>query len=68
MLQRLQTKRNLILQGPPDTGKTWLSKKLSYALIGYKDDSKIRPLLNEYWFDNTDEADAAMSELLSNPS
>ena len=68
MLQRLQTKRNLILQGPPGTGKTWLFKKLAYALIGYKDDSKIRPLLNEYWFDNTDEADAAMSELLSNPS
>ena len=44
MLQRLQTKRNLILQGPPGTGKTWLAKKLAYALIGYKDDSKVRPL------------------------
>ena len=44
MLQRLQTKQNLILQGPPGTGKTWLAKKLAYALIGYKDDSKVRPL------------------------
>ena len=31
-------------------------------------ETEVRPLLNEYWFDNTDEADAAMSELLSNPS
>ncbi len=44
MLQRLAVKQNLILQGPPGTGKTWLAKKLAYALIGYKDDSKVRPL------------------------
>ena len=44
MLQRLGVKQNLILQGPPGTGKTWLAKKLAYALIGYKDDSKVRPL------------------------
>ncbi len=43
MLNRLQTKQNIILQGPPGTGKTWLAKRLAYALIGYKDDSKIRP-------------------------
>ena len=44
MLQRLQSKRNLILQCPPGTGKTWLAKKLAYALIGSKDDSKVRPV------------------------
>lgn len=42
MLQRLQTKRNIILQGPPGTGKTWLAGKLAYALIGEKDEDKVR--------------------------
>ena len=43
MLHRLQAKQNLILQGTPGTGKTWLAKRLAYALIGHKDDSKVRP-------------------------
>ena len=42
MLHRLRTKRNIILQGPPGAGKTWLSKRLAYALIGHKDDTKVR--------------------------
>ena len=42
MLHRLQTKQNIILQGPPGAGKTWLSKRLAYALIGHKDDDKVR--------------------------
>ena len=44
MLHRLQTKQNLILQGPPGIGKTWLAKKLAYALIGRKDETKVRPM------------------------
>lgn len=42
MLHRLRTKQNIILQGPPGAGKTWLSKRLAYALIGHKDDTKVR--------------------------
>lgn len=34
ILARLRAKRNLILQGAPGTGKTWLAKRLGAALIG----------------------------------
>ena len=42
LLNRLRTKQNIILQGPPGAGKTWLSKRLAHALIGQKDDDKVR--------------------------
>jgi len=44
ILDRLRTKKNLILQGPPGTGKTWLAKRLALALIGQRDESKVRAL------------------------
>ena len=44
MLERLRTKQNIILQGPPGAGKTWLSKRLAYALIGQQDDDKVRQM------------------------
>ena len=42
ILDRLRTKKNLILQGPPGTGKTWLAKRLAFAWMGQKDESKVR--------------------------
>ena len=42
ILNRTRAKKNLILQGPPGTGKTWLASKLAYALIGCKDNNRVR--------------------------
>lgn len=36
LLTRLRSKKNLILQGAPGTGKTWLAKRLGWALIGLR--------------------------------
>lgn len=40
-LGRLQSKKNLIIQGAPGVGKTFLVRKLAYALMEEKDDSRI---------------------------
>ena len=32
--ETLESKKNLILQGAPGTGKTWIAKRLAFALIG----------------------------------
>lgn len=38
----LKRKKNLILQGAPGVGKTFCAKRLAYALMGERDDSRIR--------------------------
>lgn len=37
----LQQKSNIILQGPPGVGKTYIAKRLAYSIMGSKDDSRI---------------------------
>lgn len=41
ILSLLQQKKNLILQGPPGVGKTFVSKRLGYALMGEKSPDRL---------------------------
>ena len=40
-LALLRYKRNLVLQGPPGVGKTFVAKRLAYLLVGEKDPQRI---------------------------
>lgn len=42
MKSLLKNKKNIILQGAPGVGKTFAAKRLAYALMGEKDNDRIR--------------------------
>jgi 5-methylcytosine-specific restriction enzyme B len=37
----LKYKKNIIMQGPPGVGKTFVSKRLAYSLMGVKDENRV---------------------------
>lgn len=41
ILSRLKRKKNIILQGPPGVGKTFIAKRLAYLRMGKKDSSRV---------------------------
>ncbi len=41
ILDDLRQKKNVILQGPPGVGKTFIAKRLAWSLLGAKDESRV---------------------------
>ena len=42
LLMLWRTKKNLLLQGPPGVGKTYVAKRLGYLLMGHRDQARMR--------------------------
>ena len=41
ILSRMKRKKGIILQGPPGVGKTFVARRLTYAVMGERDDSRV---------------------------
>lgn len=41
MITSLEKKKNIILQGPPGVGKTYIAKRIAYSMIGSKSQSQV---------------------------
>lgn len=41
LLRRLRRKKNIVLQGPPGVGKTFMAKRLAHVFMGKKDASRV---------------------------
>lgn len=41
LIELLDYKKNIILQGAPGVGKTYTARRLAWAMMGFKDDSRI---------------------------
>lgn len=41
IINSLNKKKNIILQGPPGVGKTFVAKRLAYTVLGKKDERKV---------------------------
>lgn len=41
LVNLIKRKKNIILQGPPGVGKSFIAKKLAYSIMGCKDESRV---------------------------
>ncbi len=42
LVRLVKRKKNVILQGPPGVGKTYVAKRLAYSMMGIKDASRVK--------------------------